>query len=265
LRSWLKCLAENTGGKFLTANNASDLSQALGEVSRESQAPDFQASLDAADTAIQGEFIAVDWTGPNEEQDYIAVSAVGDSGYINFASTSYGNKAAEVTLDAAAAASRGETILINWTGPNAEGDYIAVSAVGQPDYINYFFTAEGNPAKVQMPAQTGEYEIRYYLAQQNTVLASRPIIIKEGDVTLDAPSEAKAAQTVSVYWEGPNEVSDYIAVSTVDDSGYIHYFFTEYGNPAMLEMPSEPGEYELRYVLHQGNTILHSRPISVVE
>jgi len=40
---------------------------------------------------------------------------------------------------------------------------------------------------------------------------------------------------------------------------------TSSGSPLAIKMPETPGEYELRYVLQQGSTVLATRPITVNE
>ena len=116
-----------------------------------------------------------------------------------------------------------------------------------------------------MPAKPGEYELRYVLRQVRTVLATRPITVTEATVLLSAPDEAGFGQSVTITWEGPDAHRDRIAVAKIGEKKSINSTPTRKGNPLKIQMPTEPGEYELRYVLHQDETILATRPITVTQ
>ena len=165
-------------------------------------------------------------------------------------------------MDAPAEARIGASIPVTWAGPDEDRDYIAVSEVGESGYINYTYTREGSVLRIQMPPVPGEYEIRYVLGQGDTKLASIPIKVTPATVLLEAPDEAGVGETISVIWEGPDERSDYISVAKIGGR-YINYASTNRGNPASIQMPTEPGDYEIQYVLDQRRTILLTRPITV--
>jgi len=105
-----------------------------------------------------------------------------------------------------------------------------------------------------MPPKPGQYEIRYVLAQGDTLLAARPITVIAATVSLEAPDEAAVGETISVVWEGPDESVG---------GRYINYAYTDRGSPASIKMPSKPGNYEIRYILDQGKTTLFTRSITV--
>src|SRR5690606_5070822 len=122
-----------TGGRFLTAANADELSSALEQVSASEPEPE-----------------------PEPVADLPAA-----------------------TVSSAAEAPLGATIAVEWTGPAEDGDYIAVArpdARGS-DYENYAYTRDGNPAELLMPSEPGEYELRYVLNQDSKVLATAPITV----------------------------------------------------------------------------------------
>ncbi len=254
-----------------------------------------EVSLTAPDTAIAGETVAVGWTGPDYNLDYIAVGVPGERNYINLTYTRDGDPLglempaepgdyeirytmrqdntviatrpitvtkAEVGLNAPDTAVVGETVTVEWTGPDYNLDFIAVGEPGENNYINYTYTRDGNPLGVEMPPEPGNYEIRYTLRQDNEVIARRPITVTAAEVSLTAPDSAVAGSTVAVDWIGPDYNLDFIAVGKPGE-GYDNYRYTRDGSPAQVEMPTEPGSYELRYTLRQDNTILMTRPIEV--
>src|SRR5690606_38465603 len=136
-----------------------------------------------------------------------------------------------------------------------KNDYISVArpdARGS-DYENYVYTREGSPARLMMPSEPGEYEIRYVLNQDSRVLATTPITVVAVEASVLAPAEAPMGATIPVEWTGPDEKNDYISVARPDARGSVYalYRSTPEGSPARLMMPSEPGDYEIRYVLNQ--------------
>jgi Ca-activated chloride channel family protein len=253
-------------------------------------------ALDAADSAPAGASLPVAWTGPGYDLDYIAVAAIGEQTYINYAYTKDGNPAmvempvepgtyelryilnqdntvaatrpvtvTELTTGIVApdAASAGETIQVGWNGPDYDLDYIGIGSTGDDSYINYTYTKDGNPLGLEMPVAPGDYEIRYYLNQDNEIIARHPITVSALKVELTAPPTAPAGATVPVGWSGPDYDRDYIGVGRPGDNAYINYTYTKDGNPTQLELPIEPGDYEIRYYLNQDNVIAQRVAVTV--
>ena len=255
-----------------------------------------QATVTGPASAAIGDTVQVAWSGPNAARDYIAVSEVGERGYVNYSYTqdgspldlqmppepgSYelryilndGNEVLasapiEVTplavnLIAPDTAAIGETVTIGWDGPDYARDYISVARPDDRGYENYTYTARGNPLGLEMPAEPGTYEVRYVMNQGSTVLARATITVSEIKAGLVAPDEATAGATIAVGWDGPDYARDYIAVGEVGEGSYINYTYTQQGNPAMVEMPTDPGSYELRYVLNQDREVIATRMITI--
>jgi len=172
-------------------------------------------------------------------------------------------KSVEVVLDAPDVATAGESVSINWVGRQAERDVIAIARVGDKRRINPVYTPREGPLTIRMPIEPGEYEIRYMLYKNFTILATRPITVKKVEIILNAPDEAITGESINVDWVGPNKNRDVIAVAKIGEKKSINKMGTSYGKPADLRMPTEPGEYELRYLSNGGSTILASQPITV--
>ncbi len=247
-------------------------------------------ALIAPESAAAGSRIEVGWQGPDAPDDNIQIAHVGGS-YIHYAYTSSGNPAVlqmpaepgsyelrysfrdgetiftrpiEVTavklgLTAPDRASAGARVEVGWAGPDAPGDNVQVAHVGG-SYIDYAYTRDGNPLALVMPAQPGAYELRYVFQDRETI-ATRPIEVTAIKLALIAPESAAAGSRIEVGWQGPDAPGDNVQVAHVG-GGYINYAYTQSGNPAVLEMPAEPGSYELRYQFRDRETIF-TRPIEV--
>ncbi|PWK62256.1 VWA domain-containing protein [Roseicyclus mahoneyensis] len=285
--------------EYIEAQDRSPLAAVMIEISAVS------ASVTAPATASIGSTIEVGWTGPDYNNDFIAIRAPDSEGFHRFedsARTNRGNPArlempaepgtylieyiegqdrtplavAEITitqveasLTAPANAMAGATIEVGWTGPGTDGDYIGIGRVGAQDgarWENYVWTREGNPARLEMPAEPGNYLITYFLSQDTTPLTSVPITITPVAASLTAPASAVAGQTIEVGWTGPDYPLDYIGIGragATDGAQWQNYTYTRDGSPLRLVVPTEPGDYVIRYFLNQEATSIAEVPLSV--
>lgn len=260
------------------------------------------ATLKSPERVVAGGKFAVDWTGPNNEGDYITVvraeappAASGDYRgtkqgasleltapvepgpyevrYVTGRSHTVLARApiqvvpAGATIDAAAEVALGSAFPVAWTGPNNAGDYVTIVLKGTPDdaYGNYTNTSKGSPLNVTAPTEIGDAELRYVAGQGRKVLARRPIKVVAAEVTLSAPTNAIAGTTIDVVWTGPNNAGDYITVvpGGTPDGQYGQYTNTSQGSPLKLLIPIMEGSAELRYMTGQGNRVLGRRSIAI--
>ncbi|MAM62398.1 MAG: hypothetical protein CMH11_12990 [Maritimibacter sp.] len=245
----------------------------------------------------------IEWTGPDYQSDYITVASLdqGDGYYETYAYTNKGNPLplpmpteagtyelryvlsasrtvagrsepfevsdTSVSLEGPAEAPAGSDVEITWTGPDAKNDYIGIGRVGRDErpYLTYAYTRTGNPVTVKAPIEPGDYEIRYFLGQDQSELAAVPLTLTAVGASITAPPTAVGGTQLSVEWTGPDYKSDYIAVAEAGaaDGDYVTYTYTNEGNPLDVQMPTEGGEYEIRYIASQGQEMLGSTPISV--
>ncbi len=260
------------------------------------------ASVSAPETALAGESIAVEFTGPEAASgDFITVTPpeADEKAYNSYAYARNGSPAtvrmpleagdyeiryvqdstkviarqaisileapsSVTTKDTAIA---GETVSVAFTGPPAgAGDFITVTLPDAPQkkYNAYAYTKNGSPAEIRMPIEAGAYEIRY-VQNNEKVIATQPITITPATASLDAPDSAVAGDNISVRFTGPPAgAGDFITVTLLDapEGAYTDYAYTKNGSPAKIRMPAEAGSYEIRFV-QANNKVLARRPISV--
>lgn len=172
--------------------------------------------------------------------------------------------AVTATFDAPEHVAAGSQIEIKWTGPNNEGDYIAIGNAETP-YIVYEYTRRGNPTSLRAPDASGDYEVRYFLGNGDKIIGSRKVTVGAVTASLQAPTEAVAGSTFAVTWEGPDNPSDYITIvpkgAKEGTSG--NYEYPARGNPAKLLAPLQAGEYELWYATGQSHTTLAKTNIRI--
>ncbi|MGB7931297.1 MAG: VWA domain-containing protein [Gammaproteobacteria bacterium] len=299
----LKCLAEATGGKYFTANSASELAAALRQTAAAAIAAPAPESasvlLRATDLAGGPELTAgLTWTvtsgagtpafsradaGVTEVTlppgEYI-VSVVRASDEVTGEQKLSAHAGArrtvtiplEMKLDASLAltpagqAPAASKVSVNWTGPNRRGDYVTVVKAGATvtEYLDYKETGSGNPVQITLPADPGDYEMRYVLGQPQRVLASVPLRVVATRASVSGPPTAQAGSRIAITWTGPANPGDWITIvrPEVPYSAYNDYFDARPANN-QLNVPLEPGDYELRYVL-AGKSIIARAPIKVL-
>ncbi|MCB1518890.1 MAG: VWA domain-containing protein [Hyphomicrobiaceae bacterium] len=290
------CLAENTGGLYLQADDPDELTAALEETVVAAPTPSFSfEAVDQDDVAVKG--IPLNWTlrdaggavvasqdgaesfsATLEEGSYsISVEGPGISGGTAFdiSSDSDGPIMVPVevikltaTLQAPDQVEQGSQFEVTWDGPNGRADFVTIVEAdeGPNGYINYAYTDAGNPAIVTAPAELGTYELRYVHNDTNSVLARQPIEVVEAVAALKAPKELNEGQEFEVNWQGPDNARDYVTIVAVgaDEGTYGSYFYTGNGNPGTLVAPETAGDYEIRYVLDEGSKTLVSIPVKVL-
>ncbi|NKB27214.1 MAG: VWA domain-containing protein [Rhodobacteraceae bacterium] len=249
-RDQLQCLADETGGKFLSASNADELSLALTEVAEEPAAPAPVLITFVGAETENGPPVAYDliWdlSGPDgrvftgfqgSSSDaqllpggtYQITALRPEDSAQTSASFTAPDQAATVTvvlpvllpqasLSAPDTASIGALVDVTWDGPDAENDYVSVADPEEENrYIRYGYTRKGNPTEVRMPPEPGTYELRYQLGDGGDIIARRMIEVLDVPVTLTAPDTAPVGSVVDVVFEGPDEDRDYISVADPDE------------------------------------------------
>ncbi len=85
--------------------------------------------------------------------------------------------------------------------------------------------------------------------------------------SVSGPAEAAAGDTISIGWTGPDGLHDYVSVTEPDanEGAMTAKTYTETGNPVALRLPMQPGDYEIRYVLNDGASVLARQPIHLTE
>ncbi|HVK99576.1 MAG TPA: hypothetical protein VM553_07190, partial [Dongiaceae bacterium] len=244
------------------------------------------AKLQAPASAAIVTDIKVQWEGPNHPRDFITIvsATTPERQYAEYEYTDKGNpltlqapttpgayeiryltgrgyatigKTAITITDSSASveftspARIGGVLPVKWTGPANEREYITVVKATEPDgrYANYTYVDQGNPVEIQLPETAGAYEVRYMTADAKRVLARAPLQIDAVDASVEGPVTAAARSLIQVKWTGPNNERDFVAITQAGKSPtYITYSYTARGNPVTVEVPREPGDYEIHYL-----------------
>ncbi len=303
-RAQLQCLADNTGGKYLNASNAEELSSALQETVVEVEEVAAKTGLLLRATELKGGPViesGLSWKiqqasggdiafeqgeqgsieqelAPGTYDIFVERPSDGLKGEVKGVELRPGAlKTITVPLELAFEATvRSEPssegpvssdVIVYWTGPDRKGDYvtITVSDARENAYTDYEYTNKGNPLKIKMPIEAGDYEVRYVLGRPAKVLARSPIVATDIQARVAGPESVAAGADFQVSWTGPGYDGDWVTIvkPNAGERAYMDYEYTRKGNPLTLHAPVEAGDYELRYVLSGNKTVARS-PIKVI-
>lgn len=264
------------------------------------------ATLDAPASAPAGSRIKVAWTGPNNDGDFVTVVppdapkgqytqyftpkglnpddatlvlpnrpgtyeiryVVGGSNE-TLAKRTITATAVQATLDVPAAAPAGARLLVKWTGPNNEGDFVTVVRpdADRGEYLNYFNPKGLDPedAKLVLPARPGDYELRYVTGGEPRILARARIKIEPFTITIDAPQSVRAGREFEFKWTGPKLPENVFTMVKPDAEPEVTEVTLNADGEDELRMtaPEQPGTYELRYVVPALKRVVAKKTITV--
>ncbi len=173
------------------------------------------------------------------------------------------------TLDAPAQVAAGAQFQVTWSGPNNVRDYVGIGDVDPKKraYISYVYTSRGTPITLAAPDEPGEYELRYFLAVGNEVIARKRITVGSVSASVSVPDKVVAGAFFDVKWQGPNNPRDFITIVKAGTPAkrYDYYTYTAKGNPLKLRAPDEGGDYEVRYLTAQTYATLASTKVTITQ
>ncbi len=280
------CLAEETGGKYLQAADATDLATALREtVSLEPPAETTPApapkvvqtaQLNAVETAAAGSRIAVSWTGPRSDYDYIrlfdaegnwvAEAAVGEedplelqlpwlTGQFSLAYVLESEAISEtrplaltpapVSITAPDTAQAGSEVTVTWVGPAAFLDNIQLLNADTSERLGYDYTDGKDSMVWTMPDAVGNYNFAYVF-RDSEIIYTTPVSVVEEPATLEAPL---SVVPVTFTGEGTDELELNVTWSATPSLGQnipAEAWAMQEGTLGPVSADFLPGVYDVR-------------------
>jgi hypothetical protein len=172
-----------------------------------------------------------------------------------------------VGISGPGAATIASRIEVTWQGPADKDDFLSVALPEHPPgrYVNRASLREGNPLKIWAPSDPGDYELRYVGARGTKVLLRLPITIEAVAAEVAPAGPVAVAARLEVKWKGPAADGDFISVAqpASPPGASLTRALVREGNPLKIVAPSDPGEYEVRYILGRGGKLLAKAPVTV--
>ena len=183
-------------------------------------------------------------------------------------------KPADIKIIAADEIGTGSELDLSWEAPKTSKAVINLQlADDKPNYHSrpYFYiqNKKDNEAVMRMPSKEGDYVLRYYNQSDQTLMAERPIKLVPETITITAPVEIGTGTELDLTWEAPKSAQAVINMQLADEKPNFHsrpYFYVQNkkNNEATMRMPSQEGEYILRYYNQSDQSVMAERPIKLV-
>lgn len=158
----------------------------------------------------------------------------------------------------------GTVLTLEVEGSDNTRDFVTWVKKGEAEgrYNDYVYAHPGK-LQLQLPGEPGDYELRLLAAASPyPTLARKSITIEGSPATVSAPANLKAGAEFEVTWTGPNNPRDYITIGNAAQK-YTNYKYTSAGNPVKLTAPEQPGDWEVRYILGKGDTVIAAQKVTV--
>jgi len=260
-------------------------------------------SLTVPETVTTGARFEVAWSQSVHSQDYVVIvpagSAPGTSGnyrrvrgaqsgtlvapsdpgfyevryVLNEGGKTLASEPVEVT-DATISLTVPETVTtgarfeVAWSQAIHSQDYVVIVPAGSDPGTsgNYRRVKDAQSGTLVAPSDPGLYEVRYILNEGGKTLASAPVEVTGATISLTVPETVTTGQSFEVTWSQSVHSRDYVVIvpagSDPGTSG--NYRRVKAAESGTLIAPSDPGLYEVRYVLNEGGKTLGSMPVEVV-
>ena len=227
----LSCIAENTGGTFVPAQDADELRNAIVQVQQ----------------VIEAQPAPAPSVEPEPEPEPVVP---------------------EQTVTAPATVTFGTEFEVSWGETVHPRDWITIVPVGAKEGAHLMYQRVESHDKVSLraPAEPGLYEVRYVLDEGSKTLASSPIEVVTAEQSVSAPATVRAESEFTVSWGETIHPRDWITIVPVGAKEGVHLMYrrVESHDNIALRAPAEPGLYEVRYVLDEGSKTLASVAVEIV-
>ena len=175
---------------------------------------------------------------------------------------------AETTISGPEMVTTGAAFDVTWSPPIHERDMVTILPVGTDEGVSgpYQRVGDETTGRLVAPAEPGLYELRYILNNGAKTLAAAPIEVTQAEIGISGPAKARAGTDIEVSWSSTIHARDMISIVLMGarDGEYGTYFRIGDRTVGRLKAPTEPGLYELRYILNEGGKTLASTPLEVL-
>ncbi|MFN3724564.1 MAG: vWA domain-containing protein [Paracoccaceae bacterium] len=228
----LSCITEQTGGMLFQTNSGAELADALRQVSAVVPEPEPQPAPKATPARV-------------------------------------------AAFDIGAKAEAGFAYPISWTGAATFVDYMGFVPQGEtngavsPSYGVIGGTGENpnNPATRTAPKEPGMYDL-ILVSMIDGVIARQPVEVVPPSMGFEPIGSVEPGSRVRFAFRGPERLEERIVIAGVDQPVNEHqrhnWAYALHKNGATtLRVPTEPGEYEVRYLNRSRSEIMFSRRFGV--
>jgi len=288
-RAQVACIAEATGGLFVPADSAQELSDALQQITAIEPVA-LPVTLRAVDARNGSPLPGADWQvtgpgGPPTSATGVATMRIElDPGAYRIQATAPGFAGSlELVVDAGSAGSidvpldkvlatltlravddaTGTTVSgVDWSLLNTATES-ALSETASGDSLTILVEPGTYRIDAEHMGRSGGDTVTAGLDQDREVVIAMAQALP--DASVQTESEIPATSVFDVAWTGPEDRQDYITIVPVGapESDYGDYWRVNRGNPARVTAPDALGPHEVRYIHHQTRRVLATQTVTL--
>lgn len=176
---------------------------------------------------------------------------------------------AVASIDAPETVTAGSRVKVVARGPVGARHWVGFAPIGSAagSYLGYA-RPSGAVSELELtpPATPGNYELRYVLNENERVLFSRPVVVVASSTGVSGPASVMAGDAYRFEARGPNDAKHWIGFAPAGGKPGEYRDYVRPGGETtsgLLAAPSEPGAYELRYVLNEDERVVAVQPVTV--
>ena len=174
-----------------------------------------------------------------------------------------------ITIIAPETAIAGSEIEISWDAPKGLDSFINLHPSDEKPNYNaktYVYTKKKTSAYMRMPSVPGEYTLRWYNRSDKTPIAEKNISLTPLEITLIAADEAIAGTEIEISWVALKGLDSFINIQLADEKRNYNaknFIYTKKKTSDYLRLPSDAGNYVLRWYNRSHKEAIAERPIKL--
>ena len=184
-------------------------------------------------------------------------------------------KAAEIEITAPDEAVTGTELELSWIAPKESKARIVLQMADDkpryhtnPSIYTELYKKKNNQGIIRLPSDPGKYVLRWFNVSDKKSMLEHPIKLVKAQISVDAPAEAVTGTELELSWIAPKQSKARIVLQMADDKPQYHTnpsVYTEKKKQGMMKLPSEAGDYMLRWFNSSDKKLVMERSIKLVE
>lgn len=179
-----------------------------------------------------------------------------------------------VTIELPSSAYAAHNVDITISGPAREGNGIGFGLIGETGFLRVYTPYSNRPISegekvitLSVPFKSGKYVLRYMDRSGNIELLNLPFTVLTPKAEIEAAETAGAGKSIDIRVQGDigeNTKLNVVPVGSPTSMGGPH-FYLEGGidETGSFQMPTQPGEYEIRFMSDLGNEVYATKRLTV--
>jgi len=163
----------------------------------------------------------------------------------------------------------GNSLNLTWQAPKGLNGFINIQKANEP--INYFAQPHINitnkkESKMRVPSTEGDYILRWYSRHDQQILTELPIKLIGSEIMIIAPDRAMSGKMLPLSWQSPQGLDAFINIQPINKTANYKatpYVYINDDYSADLQLPSEEGNYILRWYDRDSREVLAQHPITL--